>query len=210
MPLGHNTKMDDASNLVTSEIQSLREQNALLRNKLDRSVAKVMELQGGNDQVTDGDVRRRFEGMFSSIQNWVEEIEFDLVRQSRDFRDVFRDVFQDVVRQEDKDSLLLNLGLLVHDVDESGQIRWGLASTQYVDVRWLGTLDTCINIVLPRFLWYSLKNRIFDSPYPVGFQQYAQYGLEYIFKAIKEGVDGETKVGSYTFSKTHTHVNVDH
>ncbi|KAL5389273.1 hypothetical protein DPSP01_002586 [Paraphaeosphaeria sporulosa] len=189
--------MDEHPNLATSEIRSLRNQAAILQDKLDRSLAKIMTLQSGIDQVTDGEVKKRFEGVFSSIQNWVTEIELDLVRQSRDFRDDF----QEVLRQEEKEPVLLSLGLRAYGEDKSSRSMWEFASMGHLDTRWVGTLDTCINVVLSRFMWQRLYHRVFYSPYPIGLNVYAQDGIDYIFQAIEDGDDGESKVGSYTSSK---------
>ncbi|OAG11477.1 uncharacterized protein CC84DRAFT_1253934 [Paraphaeosphaeria sporulosa] len=182
--------MDEHPNLATSEIRSLRNQTAILQDKLDRSLAKIMTLQSGIDQVTDGEVKKRFEGVFSSIQNWVTEIELDLVRQSRDFRDDF----QEVLRQEEKEPVLLSLGLRAYGEDKSSRSMWEFASMGHLDTRWVGTLDTCINVVLSRFMWQRLYHRVFYSPYPIGLNVYAQDGIDYIFQAIEDGDDGESKV----------------
>ncbi|KAL5407660.1 hypothetical protein PMIN03_007031 [Paraphaeosphaeria minitans] len=185
-----NARMDEQSNPATSEIRSLRNQTAILQDKLDRSVAKIMTLQGGIDQVTDGEVKKRFEGVFSSIENWVTEIELDFARQSRDFREEFHEL----LRQEEKEQLLSGLGLRAYGEDESGQSIWESASIGYSDMRWVGTLDTCINIVLSRFMWQRLYRRVFWSPYPIGLNEYAQDGIDYIIQAIEGGDDREIKV----------------
>ncbi|KAF2445471.1 hypothetical protein P171DRAFT_430882 [Karstenula rhodostoma CBS 690.94] len=185
-----DVRMDEQSDLAASEIRSLRNQTAVLQDKLDRSVAKIMRLQGGIDQITDGDVKKRFEGVFSAIQDWVSEIELDLMRHSRDFRDVF----QEILRQEEQEALLLSLGFRAQNEDENGRPIWDPISMEYVDMRWLGTLDTCINVILSRVIWCRLRHRIFYSLYPVGLNEPAQEGLDYIIQAIEDGNDGETKI----------------
>ncbi|KAJ4299145.1 hypothetical protein N0V90_004389 [Kalmusia sp. IMI 367209] len=200
--------MGEQSDMATSEIRSLRNQTAVLQDKLDRSVAKIMRLQGGIDQITDGDVKKRFEGIFSAIQDWVAEIELDLMRHSRDFREVF----QAVLHQEERCQLLLNLGLRAYDENENGYSIWDPTSKDYLDLQWLGTLDTCINVVLSRFIWWRLFHYVFVSIYPVGLNEKAKKGLDYIIKAIEDDDDGETTNGSsYTLSFHQYHrVEIDH
>lgn len=194
-----DTAMDEQPSLVTSELQDLRHQNAVLQNKLDRSVAEIMRLQGGMDQITDGDVKKRFEAIFGAIQNWVAEVELDLMRHSRDFREVF----QEILHREERESLLLSLRLRAHDEDKNGYSVWDSASEDHSSTRWLGTLDTCISVVLSRFIWWRLYHQVFYSIYPAGLDEGVRIGLDYIIKAIASGDPGETNSGAYYNSKTY-------
>ncbi|PSN68516.1 hypothetical protein BS50DRAFT_571777, partial [Corynespora cassiicola Philippines] len=184
--------MDEQSDLTTNEIRSLKNQNSVLQDKLDRSVAKIMRLQGGIDQITDGDVKKRFEGVFSAIQDWVAEIELDLTRHAQSFRGVF----QDVLLREEQVRLLLKLNLRAYSEDDDGLPMWDPASQGYADMRWLGTLDTCINVVLCRFIWWRLQGRIFQSSWPFGLDDWAKEGLDYIIEAIADEDEGEVKIGT--------------
>ena len=189
--------MNAESDLVDSEVGSLRNQISELQRKLDRSAATIMKLRGSVDQITDGGVRKRFEDIFGAIQDWVGEIELDLMRHSRDFRQDF----EDVLHREEREELLYELGLRAQDEDENGRLVWNINSRDYLDMRWLGSLSTCVNVILCRFIWHRLRHYIFYSVYPVGLNKETERGLDYIFSAMRENDHGDTTTGSsVTFS----------
>jgi hypothetical protein len=184
---------DGWPNQTISEITRLRSENAELQGRLDHSVAKIMKLQGGVEQITGGDVKKRFERLYGAIQDWVAEIELDLMRHSRDFRDVFREI----VHYENKDRLLLELGLREEGDDEA---TWNRNSKDYGKMRWLGQLDTCINVVLSRLIWCRLFNDIFVTYYPLGLDDDATKGFDYMIEAIEGDSDGNATKGLYYVS----------
>lgn len=184
--------MDDESDLAGSEIQTLRNQIQVLQSKVDRSAAKIMSLQSDFDQITDGDVRKRFEDIFGAIQDWVGEVELDLMRHSRNFQ---RD-FDEALRREEQDELLYKLNLCAYDEDESGRLVWDINRRDHLDVWWLNSQSTWINIVLSRLIWYRLRHDIFRSIFPVGLNEGTEKGLDYIISAIKEHDHGKTTTES--------------
>lgn len=187
-----DASMNDESDLAANEIKALRNQIQVLQRKVDRSAAKIMSLQGSFDQITDGDVRKRFEDIFGAIQDWVGDIELDLTRHSRNFQ---RD-FNGALRRAELDELLYKLNLFAYDEDESDRLGWDINIRDYSDVLWLSSQSTWINVVLSRLIWHRLRHDIFYSALPVGLNEGTKKGLEYIVNAMKEHDDGKTTTGS--------------
>jgi hypothetical protein len=171
------------------EIRRLRIQNEELQRRLDQSAAKMMKLRGGADQITDANIEKRFEGLYGAIQRWVTNVELDFKRQSRDFRKAF----SEILHYEERDKLLLDLGLREEDKDDAGNSIWNSGSKDFGKMRWLGQLDTCIYVVLSRLIWRRLYY-IFKGPYPLGMHDDTMKGFDYLIGAIKAESDGE---GSY-------------
>ncbi|PVH95357.1 hypothetical protein DM02DRAFT_537553 [Periconia macrospinosa] len=183
---------------VLDDMQKLRKQNAELQDKLDHTVAKMMELQGGVDQITDGNVKKQFEALYSSIQDWVTDIELDLMQRSRDCG---KHVFRGVISREPNEKLLRRLGF--RHKDESigtGEAVRNPSNEDYMKMIFLGTLDTCVHVIFCRYIWSFLERHIFYRRYPLGLPSDPGKAIWYIHDAIKGGNnddgDGELAIGS--------------
>ncbi|XWW94800.1 hypothetical protein V2A60_002748 [Cordyceps javanica] len=169
---------DEAKNGVAR----LEFDNDALQQEVGRCVAKIISLQAEDDQITDGDLRRRFEKICANIEDWVTAIEVDFLQKGREFQ---------VVRQ-----------LLDDNAGRRSLYRWGLLQRQHDHaeeigkLRWLGQLDTCIKVVLSRVIWQSLDAKVFAKAYPPGTKDDAANGLHYITDAIRHGADGRVSAES--------------
>ncbi|OAA38392.1 hypothetical protein ISF_09890 [Cordyceps fumosorosea ARSEF 2679] len=168
---------DDWPEEAKNEISRLEFDNDALQQEVGRSVAKIISLQGEDDQITDGDLKRRFEEICANIEDWTTAIEVEFLQQGREFRQVFHQILDDDPGRR----FLYRWGLLepLHDsAQEIGKLYW------------LGQLDTCIKVVLSRVIWQSLYAEVFVKTYPPGTRDDAANGLHYITDAIRHGADG--------------------
>jgi hypothetical protein len=172
------------------ENRRLRIENEELQRRLDKSAAKIMTLQGGADQITDTDVKKKFEGLCGAIQEWVTDVELDFVEQSRDFIDGF---FKTRHEQERSD-LLRDLFLREEYKDDAGKLTLDRGNRDFGGMRWLAKVNTCIYVVLSRLIWCRLSEHIFERPYPLGTDDAHATGFNYMIKAIEAERDGK---GSY-------------
>ncbi|CZT48579.1 uncharacterized protein RSE6_09297 [Rhynchosporium secalis] len=166
------------------EIRRLRSQNTELQDRLDHSIAKIMILQGSIDEITAGEVKKRFQELYSAIQDWVADIELDLTRHSQDFQQAFGSI----LFQERQDNLLYHLGLRRDIHHGTGHSTW---DSEFGKLRWLGKLDTCINVFLSRYIWCHLYQEILVTCYPLGIDDNAMSGLDYMMEAISGDSDGK-------------------
>ncbi|TQV94209.1 hypothetical protein IF1G_07088 [Cordyceps javanica] len=173
---------DDWPEEAKNEVSRLEFDNDALQQEVGRCVAKIISLQAEDDQITDGDLRRRFEKICANIEDWVTAIEVEFLQQGREFRALHQTLDDGPGR-----GFLYRWGLLERHHDRAEEIG---------KLRWLGQLDTCIRVVLSRFIWQSLYAEIFVKTYPPGTEEDAANGLHYITDAIRHGVDGRVSVES--------------
>lgn len=165
-----------------NEISRLEFENDALQQEVGRSVAKIMSLQGEGDQITDGSLKKRFEEICANIEDWATAIEMEFLQQGWEFRQVFRQILEKDSVQE----LLCRWGLLKNPNELAENIG---------KLRWLGRLDTCINVVLSCVIWQVLYAEIFAKTWPPGTEDEAASGLHYITEAIRDGADGKVSEG---------------
>lgn len=126
-------------------------QNRSLKEDLDACKLQLFELLHESDQVSDATIKKEFEAICDSIENWVDE-----VYQNRDFSERFNSIWQNDPEK------LIALGL-APPRKGPGMDTEGL---QWMD--WLGRQDTCNYIVISCVIWQFMKPGIFDEPFPIG------------------------------------------
>ncbi|KAM3537671.1 hypothetical protein ARSEF1564_009416 [Beauveria bassiana] len=168
---------DDWPEEAKNEISRLESANYALQQEVGLSVAKIISLQSEDDQIADGDLKRRFEEMCANIEDWTTAIEVEFLQQGREFRQAFHQLLDDDPGRR----LLYCWGLLERPHDPGEEIE---------KLYWLGQLDTCIKIVLSRVIWQSLYAEVFIKTYPPGTNDDAAKGLDYIADAMRLGADG--------------------
>ncbi|KAF1730463.1 hypothetical protein CRV24_009926 [Beauveria bassiana] len=168
---------DDWPEEAKNEISRLESANYALQQEVGLSVAKIISFQSEDDQIADGDLKRRFEEMCANIEDWTTAIEVEFLQQGREFRQAFHQLLDDDTGRR----LLYCWGLLERPHDPGEEIE---------KLYWLGQLDTCIKIVLSRVIWQSLYAEVFIKTYPPGTNDDAAKGLDYITDAIRLGADG--------------------
>ncbi|OKL64058.1 hypothetical protein UA08_00166 [Talaromyces atroroseus] len=157
-----------------AEIQTLRVQNSELQERLNSALLHIMDLEGEDvDQVTDDDVKKRFQRLHIAIDDWIAKIEVDYGRNSRDFRETFHG--------EEQDKIIQFLGLK----DGAGNSTWDRK------LKWLGQLDNCMIVVLSRLIWCHLYNEIFCLDYPLGLDDVVTKGYAHMIHAIEADGDGK-------------------
>ncbi len=177
-----NDRLELENDRLELENDRLELENDALQQEVGRSVAKIISLQGEGEQITDGDLRKGFEEICANIEDWAMAIEVEFLQQGRDFRQVFNQVLEDDSGQR----LLYQWGLLEKPQGLLEEIR---------KLHWLGKLDTCINIVLPRVIWQFLYDGIFAKTYAPGIQDEPASGLHCLIEAIRHGADGRLTEG---------------
>lgn len=173
---------DDWPQEAKSEISRLKLENDSLQHEVGCSVARIMSLQGEDGQITDGNLKKRFEEIWANIEDWTAAIEVEYLQQGREFRKIFHQI----LREDPDHRILYRWGLLdkLHDrVEQVGKLHW------------LGERETCINVVLSRIIWQFLYDEIFAKSYAPGTEDTAASGLQYIVEAIRHGADGEISEG---------------
>ncbi|CRG88064.1 hypothetical protein PISL3812_05090 [Talaromyces islandicus] len=162
-------------------LRDLREENNALKARLDMATSKIMKLQGTADQITDVEIGREVESLQDAIQWWINGVEKELRKQSRDFRHTFSQVLNH------RDGIyLVNHELGFGDeTSHEADIAW---------MRWLGDLSTCIYVVLGRNIWVYLHKEIFNETYPIGVSENSKYTFNDILSVMKSGDEDENKV----------------
>ncbi|KAK2592045.1 hypothetical protein QQS21_010245 [Conoideocrella luteorostrata] len=158
------------------EIQRLRRENADLVARLDRATATIMRIQGSSNYITDGEIEKKFEKLYTAIQTWVEDVEKDFMLTGRKFQHDFYKVIEDL----DVDERLLDAGLR-HDEASSDE--------QHEEVKrlvWLAGNDSCLHVFLNRTIWQRLVGKVFDAHYSFGMPQEARGGFDYMMRALSD------------------------
>ncbi|KAE8356306.1 hypothetical protein BDV28DRAFT_145341 [Aspergillus coremiiformis] len=172
------------------EIKRLERENRELQNRVRQSTAWSMELQGGKEQITDGEVKKRFEGLYNAIQDWVMQIELELVRQSRHFQDSL----EAALHREGQEELLWRLVLAKAYNTRGSKPGWDRNSKDLARIRWLGGLDTLVNVVLCRLVWTHLYSYLFSDYQFFGLDEDVMVAFDYIINAIANDGYEEGKI----------------
>jgi hypothetical protein len=184
---------DDWPEEAKEEMARLETENEELQQEVGRSVAKIMALQARGEEITDGEVKKRFEGICTAIEDWTTAVEFDFLQEGRDFGRLFLDWLD---RHEG--------GATTPPAAAEATLRlWGLlekaedGADDVGKLRWLGQLDTCIKVVLSRAVWYRLDVDIFARRSPPGTPDVAADGMDWISEAVEGGVNGKVSEGRF-------------
>lgn len=180
--LGMMSDPDDWPEEAKNEISRLEFENDALQQEVGRLVAKIISLEGEDDQITDGDLKRKFGEIGANIEDWTTAIEVEFLQQGREFRQAFHQLLDD-----DAELRLLHRWGLLHSSHDRAE--------EFGKLYWLGQLDTCLKVILSRVIWQSLHSEIFAKTYPPGTQHDAANGLHYTTVAIRHGADGRLSEG---------------
>lgn len=171
-----------------NEIARLEGENEELQLEIGRSTARILALQAEGEQITDGEVKKRFEKLSDAIEDWTTSIDLDFLRQKRDFRREFNKMLD----SETGSAALCRWGFLERpeaNDGESGRLHW------------LSQLDTCIKLVLARMIWYHLYSDVFAQVHPPGTDDKVSTGLRYVTEAIRADAEGRSSEGQPNLSK---------
>lgn len=157
------------------EPRNLREENDILKARLDMATAKIMKLQGTTDQIADVEIGKRVESLQDAIQWWINGVEKDLRKQSRDFRHTF----SQILNYRYPDWVIRELGFS-DETSHEADAMW---------MTWLGDLSTCIYVVLGRQIWVYLYEKIFSQAYPTGVSEDSKLTFDDILSVMRS--DGE-------------------
>lgn len=145
----------EALSRLRSQNETLQLQNEELRSELDVARVRLMQLQGGDHQITDMQIHNRMNDLYEETRRWVTDIESYYKRHSRDFGVIFNKAID-----EGKALALAQLVFGINKpVDDHCNMEW---------MRWLGDQPNCMLVILSMVVWGFLNEKIFAYPFPIG------------------------------------------